>query len=57
MLNELRDDTLVICPISYKEEILEYLTNNKLIINIKIMSYNEYLKNYFFDYDIKTIST
>ena len=55
MLNELKDDTLVICPTSYKEEILEYLTNNKLIINIKIMSYNEYLKNYFFDYDIKTI--
>ena len=55
MLNDLKDETLIICPSTYKNEILEYLTNNKLIINIKIMAFNEYLKNYYFDYDIKTI--
>ncbi len=55
MLNDLKDETLIICPSTYKNEILEYLTNNKLIINIKIMTFNEYLKNYYFDYDIKTI--
>ena len=55
MLEELKDETLIICPNSYKNEILEFLTNNKLIINIKIMSFNEYKRNYYFDYDIKTI--
>lgn len=55
MLEELKDETLIICPTSYKNEILEFLTNNKLIINIKIMSFNEYKRNYYFDYDIKTI--
>ena len=55
MLEELKDETLIICPNAYKNEILEFLTNNKLIINIKIMSFNEYKRNYYFDYDIKTI--
>ena len=55
MLEELKDETLIICPSTYKNEILEYLTNNKKIINIKMLSFNEYKKNYYFDYDIKTI--
>ncbi len=55
MLKDLKDETLIICPSTYKNEILEYLTNNKLIINIKIMSFNEYKKNYYFDYDLNTI--
>jgi len=55
MFNNLKDNTLVICPVSYKDKILEYLTNNKLIINIKFMTLEDYKKNYFFDYDIKAI--
>lgn len=55
MFDNIKDETLIICPSTYKDEILDYLTNNKLIINIKIMSFNEYIKNYYFDYDIKTI--
>ena len=55
MFDDIKDETLIICPNSYKDEILEYLTNNKKIINIKIMTLNEVVKNSYFDYDIKTI--
>ena len=50
------DNLLIITTTSYKKSILKYLENNKLILNIKFMSMNEYLKNYFFDYDNKTIN-
>ena len=55
MFDDIKDEKLIIAPSSYKEQILSYLTDNKLIVNIKIMSFNEYLKNYYFDYDLKTI--
>ena len=50
------DNLLIITTSSYKKSILKYLEDNKLILNIKFMSINEYLKNYFFDYDNKTIN-
>ena len=55
MLDNIHDNTLIICPNCYKDKILNYLTEKKLIINIKFMTIEEYKKNYFFDYDIKTI--
>ncbi len=51
----LKDNTLVICPNSQKERILNYLSENKLIINIKLMTKEEYKKNYLFDYDEKAV--
>ena len=51
----LENNLLIITPSSYKKEILKYLTDNNLILNIKFMSMNEYLKKIFFDYDEMTI--
>ena len=51
----LENDLLIVCPNSYKEAILKYLSNNKKMYSIKFMTMNEYKKNYFFDYDINTI--
>ena len=41
--------TLVICPDSYKEEILESLYREKLVCDVKFMSLEEYRKKYYFD--------
>ncbi len=54
-LDFLEDNTLIICPNSYKENILTYLSSHKRIINIKFMTMEEYIKNYCFDYDEKTL--
>jgi len=51
----LTDNLLIITPTTYKNGILKYLTDNKLILNIKFMTINEYKKKYLFDYDVKTI--
>ncbi len=51
----LRNNLLIVCPNSYKEEILKYLEINKKIYNIKFMTLNEYQKHLLFDYDEKTI--
>ncbi|MDO4378397.1 MAG: PD-(D/E)XK nuclease family protein [Erysipelotrichia bacterium] len=51
----LKDNTLVICPNSQKERILNYLSENKLIFNIKLMTKEEYKKNYLFDYDERAV--
>ncbi|MBP5684635.1 MAG: hypothetical protein J6X02_05215, partial [Bacilli bacterium] len=56
MFEFVKDETLIICPSDYKNEILDYLTKNKLIINLKFMTINEYKKNYLFDYDYHAIN-
>ncbi len=55
MFEFLEDNLLIVCPNSYKRAILEYLNNNKLILNIKFMTKNEFLKCSMFDYDIEAI--
>ncbi len=54
-LDFLEDNTLIICPTTYKENILTYLSSHKRIINIKFMTMEEYTKNYYFDYDAKAL--
>lgn len=49
------DHLLVICPDSYKRAILLNLFHEKKILDIQFMTLNEYKRNYFFDYDVKTI--
>ena len=56
MFDFLRDNLLIICPNSYKKEILTYLTEHKLILNIKFMTLDEYIKKIKFDYDYQTIN-
>ena len=55
MDNFLEDDLLIICPNSYREAILKYLTINKKILNIKFMTMDEYKKSFYFNYDINAI--
>lgn len=55
MLENLTDNLLIICPNSYKKEILDYLEKNKLMLNIKFMNLNEYKKSQLFDYNTDTI--
>lgn len=50
-----KDNLLIIAPIEYKNKILAFLSENKIIHNIKFMALNEYQKNYYFDYDYKAI--
>lgn len=54
--NFLENNLLIICPSTYKREILKYLEEKRLMFNIKFMSKEEYIKNYLFDYDEKTIN-
>lgn len=49
------ENTLIICPNDYKNKLLESFSNEKKIINVNFMSFNEYKKNYYFDYNIDTI--
>ena len=48
-------DKLIICPNSEKLKILSNLSKDKNIYNIKFMTKEEYLSNYYFKYDEKSI--
>ena len=52
MLENIKNNTIIICNSSYKMQILESI---KKLINIKFMSMDEFIKSYYFDYDEKTI--
>lgn len=53
-INDL-ENTLIICPIEYKNRLLESFSNEKKIINVNFMTLEEYKKNYYFDYGIEAI--
>ena len=48
-------DKLIVCPNSEKLKILSNLSKDKVLYNIKIMTKEEYLSNYYFKYDEKSI--
>ncbi len=52
MLEDIKDDSIVICNNEYKNQILKEL---RKLINIKFISMDEFIKSYYFDYDEKTI--
>lgn len=52
MLENIKDNTIIICNNSYKIQILKSI---KKLVNIKFMSMDEFIKSYYFDYDEKTI--
>jgi len=56
MIQDIQDNTLIICEESYKKHILKELTNNSLFLNIKIMNKREFFNEYLFKYDEKAIS-
>ena len=49
------NNTLLICPNSYSRKVLECISDRKEIVDVKLMDLNQYKRNYYFDYDIKTI--
>ena len=55
MLDRFENDTLIICPNSYKKKLLASFYNEKKIINASFMTIEEYKKNYYFDYNYRTI--
>ncbi len=55
MLNEIKNNTLIICPDSYKKKLLASFYNEKKIVSASFLSLEEYKKNYYFDYDYRAI--
>ena len=51
-----KEKVLMVCPNEEKMKILENTTNDKELNNIKFMTKEEYISNYYFTYDNKTIS-
>ena len=46
---------IIICPNDEKNNILNSFNNDSKLHNIKFMTKNEFIKNYFFDYDYEAI--
>ena len=55
MINEVKDNSIIICSNSIKNTILLNMSKNKIIKKIKFIDINEFKKNYFGTYDINTI--
>ena len=51
----LKDNNLIICPNTLKRKIVNEINSNNKIVSFRIMDLIEFKKNYFFDYDKKTI--
>lgn len=54
-INNIKNNSILICSNSDKEKILKYLYSSKKLLNFKIMNLNEFIKKMTFDYDTKTI--
>ena len=55
-MNELlKDNLLIICPNEEKLKLLDELSKMDNLYDIKFMTKEEYKKNYFFDYNEKTL--
>ena len=54
-LKYIETKTLLIAPSNLKNKILEEISKEERLINIKIMTLEEFNKHYFFDYDEETI--
>ena len=54
-LTDIKDNTLIICENDYKKYILKYFNDNNLFLNVNFLTKKEFLNNYLFSYDEKTI--
>lgn len=50
-----KDNLLIICPNSYKMRLLDKLSKDDTLYDIKFMTKSEFFENYFFSYDEKAI--
>ena len=55
VLDSIKDDSIVICENDYKNSLLKLISENRLFLNVKFYTKNSFLKEYFFDWDEKTI--
>ena len=55
-INNIQDDTIIICENKYKEYLLKKFWETKIFLNVKIISKKEFFCEYLFDYNEKTIS-
>lgn len=54
-LNDLQDNTLIITPSNMKNKILKKISEEKKLINFKILTKEEFKKKYLFDYDTSAV--
>ena len=54
-LDEIEDKTLLIVENNMKNIVLDYINNTNKLINVKIMTKNEFIKHYFYDYTEEAI--
>ena len=55
IFNTLKDDSIIVCELNYKRQLLKKISEMKLLINIKFLTLDELYKNYFFSYNEETI--
>ena len=55
ILKEIAEDSLVLCDTNLKQELLEKRNNQGSLINFKLMTFKEFLEQYFFSYNEETI--
>ena len=54
-LNNLEDNSILVIPNNIKDKILDYINSNKLLLNIKSISFDDIKKGILYDYDNKAI--
>ena len=54
-LNNLKEQSLLIIPNNLKTKVLEEINKQDKLINVKILTFKEFNKHYFFDYNQETI--
>lgn len=54
-LQSLENNTIIIVPKQLKEKVLIYLNSGQKLINLKIMSLDEFKRKYYFDYTTESI--
>jgi len=55
-IKNIQNNTIIICENNYKKYILRDLSKNKIFLNVKIITKKEFLDDYLFKYDEKTLS-
>ena len=51
----IENNTLIICPNEEKIKILKAISHDKNLLNIKFMTKEEYINNYYFSFDEKAL--
>ena len=54
-LNNLEDNSILVIPNNIKDKILDYINNNKLLLNVKFMTFSDIKEGILYDYDNKSI--